>query len=149
MGRSRGGLTTKIHAVVDASGLPLRFALSPGQAHDSTLAGPLLDDHLPPDGFVLADKAYDAEWIRAMIPRRRMPCRSSPTAAPPPRPMPSAALSTACATGSSVSSTNSNSSGVIATRYEKLAANYLAMIKIATIRIWLRFNQSTEPFAKF
>ena len=67
MGRSRGGLTTKIHAVVDASGLPLRFALSPGQAHDSTLAGHLLDDQLPPDGFVLADKAYDAEWIRAMI----------------------------------------------------------------------------------
>ena len=67
MGRSRGGLTTKIHTVVDASGLPLRFALSPGQAHDSTLAGALLDDHLPPDSFVLADKAYDAEWIRVMI----------------------------------------------------------------------------------
>ncbi len=67
MGRSRGGLTTKIHTVVDASGLPLRFALSPGQAHDSTLAGALLDDHLPPDSFVLADKACDAEWIRAMI----------------------------------------------------------------------------------
>ena len=32
MGRSRGGLTTRIHSVVDASGLPLRFALSPGQA---------------------------------------------------------------------------------------------------------------------
>ena len=31
----------------------------------------------------------------------------------------------------------------IATRYEKLAAIYLAMIKIATIRIWLRFNEST------
>ena len=31
----------------------------------------------------------------------------------------------------------------IATRYEKLAANYLAMIKIATIRIWLRVNEST------
>ena len=67
MGRSRGGLTTKIHAVVDASGLSLRFALSLGQAHDSTLAGSLLDDQLPPDGFVLAEKAYDAEWIRAMI----------------------------------------------------------------------------------
>ena len=67
MGRSRGGLTTKIHTVVDASGLPLRFALSPGQAHDSTLAEALLDDHLPPDSFVFADKAYDAEWIRAMI----------------------------------------------------------------------------------
>ena len=67
MGRSRGGLTTKIHTVVDAEGLPLRFALSPGQAHDSTLAGPLLDDRLPPNSFVLADKACDAEWIRAMI----------------------------------------------------------------------------------
>ena len=66
MGRSRGGLTTKIHTVVDASGLPLRFALSPGQAHDSTLAGALLDDRLPPDSF-LGDKAYDAEWIREMI----------------------------------------------------------------------------------
>ena len=65
--RSRGGLTTKIHSVPDASGLPVRFALSSGQAHDSTLAGALLDDHLPLDAFVLADKAYDAEWIRAMI----------------------------------------------------------------------------------
>ena len=51
----------------DASGLPLRFALSPGQVHDSTLAGPLLDDQLPSDSFVLADKTCDAEWIRAMI----------------------------------------------------------------------------------
>ena len=69
MGRSRGGLTTKIHTVVDATGLPLRFALSLGQAHDSTLAGPFarLEDQLPADGFVLADKASDAEWIRAMI----------------------------------------------------------------------------------
>ena len=38
----------------DASCLPLRFALRPGQAHDSTLAGALLDDRLPPDSFVLA-----------------------------------------------------------------------------------------------
>ena len=63
MGRSRGGLTTKIHLVVDADGLPIRYDLSPGQAHDSTAAGALLAD-LPPDSFLLADKAYDAEWIR-------------------------------------------------------------------------------------
>ena len=67
MGRSRGGLTTKIHAVVDASGLPLRFTLSPGQAHDSTAAEALLEDQLPADSFLLGDKAYDAEWIRTMI----------------------------------------------------------------------------------
>src|SRR5262249_41563869 len=39
MGRSRGGLTSKIHAVVDSNGLPVRLALSPGEAHDVRLAG--------------------------------------------------------------------------------------------------------------
>ena len=37
MGRSGGGLTMKIHAVIDASGLPLRFALSPGQVHNMSI----------------------------------------------------------------------------------------------------------------
>ena len=35
VGRSRGGLTTKIHALVDGKGLPIRLALSAGQEHDS------------------------------------------------------------------------------------------------------------------
>src|SRR5882762_4949901 len=39
MGRSRGGLTNKIHALVDSNGLPVRLALSPGEAHDVRLAG--------------------------------------------------------------------------------------------------------------
>ena len=34
MGRSRGGLTTKIHALVDANGLPILLKLTAGQAHD-------------------------------------------------------------------------------------------------------------------
>jgi|EndMetStandDraft_5_1072996.scaffolds.fasta_scaffold300566_1 hypothetical protein len=33
MGRSRGGLTSKVHAVVDGNGLPIRLALCPGEAH--------------------------------------------------------------------------------------------------------------------
>ncbi|RMW07005.1 ISPs1a-2, partial [Pseudomonas coronafaciens pv. porri] len=43
LGRSRGGLTTKIHMVCDANGVPLRFMLSPGQASDIAHAQPLLD----------------------------------------------------------------------------------------------------------
>jgi len=66
VGRSRGGLTTKIHTLVDAQGLPIRFLLSPGQDHDATAADTLLDDLLP-DSFLLGDKAYDADWIRAKI----------------------------------------------------------------------------------
>jgi len=42
MGRSRGGLTNKIHAVVDRSGLPVRLALTRGEAHDNRLAAKLL-----------------------------------------------------------------------------------------------------------
>jgi hypothetical protein len=38
MGRSRGGLTSKTHAVVDANGLPIHVALTPGEAHDNRLA---------------------------------------------------------------------------------------------------------------
>jgi hypothetical protein len=37
MGRSRGGLMTKIHAVVDTNGLPVHLALTPGEAHDNRL----------------------------------------------------------------------------------------------------------------
>jgi transposase len=42
MGRSLGGLTSKIHALVDTNGLPVRLALTAGEAHDNRLAGKLL-----------------------------------------------------------------------------------------------------------
>jgi transposase len=42
MGRSRGGLTSKIHAVVDTNGLPVRLGLTAGEAHDNRLVLKLL-----------------------------------------------------------------------------------------------------------
>lgn len=42
MGRSRGGLTTKIHALVDANGLPVALKLTEGQAHDGRSAADML-----------------------------------------------------------------------------------------------------------
>jgi transposase len=42
MGRSRGGLTSKIHAVVDTNGLPIRLGLTAGEAHDNRLVFKLL-----------------------------------------------------------------------------------------------------------
>jgi hypothetical protein len=65
MGRSRGGLTSKIHAVVDSNGLPVRLALSPGEAHDVRLAGKLLS-RLKPGSMLLADRGYG--WPRVMSP---------------------------------------------------------------------------------
>ena len=46
MGRSRGGLTTKIHALVDANGLPVALKLTEGQAHDGRSAADMLQGPL-------------------------------------------------------------------------------------------------------
>jgi transposase len=65
VGRSRGGLTSKIHALVDSNGLPVRLALSQGEAHDVRLAGKLLS-RLKSGSMLLADRGYDADWIREL-----------------------------------------------------------------------------------
>lgn len=65
MGRSRGGLTTKIHALSDALGRPLRFILTGGEAGDITMAPALLAN--VEAGGVIADKAYDSNALRALI----------------------------------------------------------------------------------
>lgn len=65
MGRSRGGLTSKIHAVVDANGLPIQLGLTRGEAHDNRLCSVLLNK-LHPHTMLLADRGYDADWIRAL-----------------------------------------------------------------------------------
>lgn len=43
MGRSRGGMTTKIHALVDADGRPIRLKLTAGQAHDGRSAADMFE----------------------------------------------------------------------------------------------------------
>jgi transposase len=69
MGRSRGGLSSKIHAIVDGNGLPLKLALTAGEAHDNRLAGKLLSD-LKSETMLLADRGYDADWIRALAAKK-------------------------------------------------------------------------------
>lgn len=59
IGRSRGGLSTKIHALVDALGNPLKIILTAGQVHDLTGADALLPGMQAE--ALLADKAYDAD----------------------------------------------------------------------------------------
>ena len=59
IGRSRGGLSTKIHAVTDALGNPTGFHLTPGQAHDLEGADALLPSSKAQT--VIADKGYDAK----------------------------------------------------------------------------------------
>jgi len=66
MGRSRGGLTTKIHALVDALGRPIRLKLTEGQAHDGRSAVDMFGA-LGPGSVLLADRAYDSDALRARL----------------------------------------------------------------------------------
>ena len=69
MGRSRGGLTTKIHALVDANGLPIRLKLTEGQAHDGRSAADMLDG-IGAGQILLADRAYDSDRLRESLKER-------------------------------------------------------------------------------
>ena len=77
IGRSRGGLSSKIHQLVDARGRPLVVLIGPGQANDSPMLPALLAQlrvqrsgrgrpRTTPDA-VLGDKAYSARAHRALL----------------------------------------------------------------------------------
>ncbi len=61
LGRSRGGLSTKIHMTTDALGRPVRFLLTAGQTNDAKEAERLLEG--VQTGYVIADKGYDTERV--------------------------------------------------------------------------------------
>ncbi len=61
LGRSRGGLSTKIHLLADEQGLPLEFRITPGQAGEYAPAAELLDGKRAE--AVLADRGYDADSL--------------------------------------------------------------------------------------
>ena len=69
IGRSRGGRTTKVHALTDESGRPVALCLTPGQAHDLTGVAELLT-RIPTPRRLLADRAYDARRLRDWLAER-------------------------------------------------------------------------------
>jgi transposase len=69
MGRSRGGLTTKIHALVDANGNAIALKLTEGQAHDGRSARDMLGG-IGAGQTLLADRAYDSDAFRGALAER-------------------------------------------------------------------------------
>ncbi|WP_234834569.1 IS5 family transposase [Sinorhizobium meliloti] len=134
MGRSRGGLTSKIHALVDAEGRPVNLRLTGGQIADCTEADALTDE-LGEGDILLADKGYDSNAIRAKAAERKAWANILPK-------------------------TNRKGSFIfsrwiyrqrnlverffnrikqfrgIATRYDKHPGNYPAAVKLVAARIW-------------
>lgn len=137
MGRSRGGLTSKIHALVDANGLPVVLKLTEGQAHDGRSATDMLRG-LGAGQILLADRAYDSDALRQTMAAqgawanvRAMPQRRDP-------PTFSARLYR-CRNVVERFFSKLKHFRAVATRYEKHDGNYLALVKLAAARIWMRF----------
>jgi transposase len=137
MGRSRGGLTTKIHALVDANGLPIALKLSEGQAHDGRSAADILAA-IGPDQILVADRAYDSDAIRDALAERGAWANIKPLA----RRINIPAFSAFLYRYRNLVERFFNKLKhfrAIATRFEKHDANYLAVVKLAATRIWMRF----------
>jgi transposase len=137
MGRSKGGLTTKIHALVDANGLPIVLKITPGQAHDGRSAADMFES-LTPGDVLLADRAYDSNALRAVMAERGVWAN---VRAMPQRVRQPAFSAHLYKLRNAVERFFSKIKHyrAIATRYEKHPENYLALIKLAAARIWMRF----------
>lgn len=136
MGRSKGGLSSKIHMACDALGYPLGFIVTGANVSDFDQCKPLLDKHLNPGSMALMDKGYDSDAIRKRVNEKG---------------------------GVAVIAVNASRSlkpdfdehiykerhkvenlfgrmkryRRIATRYEKLYETFAAMVTLACIMIWL------------
>lgn len=140
MGRSRGGMTTKIHALVDADGRPIRLKLTAGQAHDGRSTTDMFET-VGSGQILLADRAYDSDGLRQSLKERgAWGCI---------RPMPNRvnipAFSPWLYKQRNAVERFFNKLKhfrAIATRYDKRDDNFLASIQLAAIRIWLRSYES-------
>ena len=121
--------------------MPLRLGLTAGQAHDAPAALALLD-RLEPRTIVLGDKAYDGNAIRDLIEAQgavpNIPAKSNRKWRP-------CFSKTLYRERNQVERFFSKLKHFrrIATRYDKLADNFLAMVKLASLRLWLRAYEST------
>ena len=113
--------------------------LTPGQAHDLTCAESLLEDADP--GALLGDKAYDGDSLIGTLAQRGITPVIPPKAN---RKVPRACdFALYCERNLIERFFNKlKHFRAVATRYDKRDDNYLACVKLASIRIWMRFNES-------
>jgi transposase len=134
LGRSVGGHSTKIHCICDSLGLPIRFLLSGGEVHDSRMAQALFDGLF--GKHLLADKGYDSQSLVTAAEAAGMivliPSRSN-------------SLNPRTYDPAIYRERNQierlfnrlKNCRRVASRYEKTARNYLAMLQIAGTMLWL------------
>ena len=133
-------MTTKIHALVDADGLPIMLKLTEGQAHDGKSAEDMLGG-ITKGQILLADRAYDSDALRHNLADRGAWANVKPLS----RRIRIPAFSSFLYRYRNLAERFFNKLKhfrAVATRFEKHDANYLANVKLAASRIWMRHNES-------
>ena len=134
IGRSRGGRNTKIHAVADAKGRLLSILLSGGQAHDCPPAQRLIR-RIKAARKLLGDKAYDSadlrQWLKDRGTRPVIPNRSN-------RKQPFSFDKKSYKQRHRIENAFSRLKDFrrIATRYDRLARNFLASVCLVAAIVW-------------
>jgi transposase len=156
LGRSRGGFTTKLHLAFDGQGRPLSIILTAGQRHDSTQLESTLDGIRVPrrrgrprkrPHQVTGDKGYSypkcrralrQRGIRHVIPERKDQREQRQQKGPAGGRAPRFDKTVYRLRSWAERGVNRLKQWrAVATRYEKRAHNYLALVQIASIMIWL------------
>ena len=135
LGRSRGGLSTKLHVTTEALGLPVRLIASAGQRNDIAF-GPALIEGLEA-GAVIADKGYDADHLVDAI------AKTGAEPVIPPRKHRKTQRSHDAELYKERNRIERFFNKLkqfrrVATRYDKLLTNFMGFVKLAAIAIWLR-----------
>ncbi len=146
LGKSQGGFSTKLHLRAEGKGKPMTFVLTAGQRHEATKLEALMEQgavkrvgrgrpKLRPQR-ILGDKAYSSRKIRRYLKRRgigyTIPRRSNETRTGP--------FNRALYKERNYVERLINRLKQfrrVATRYEKRAVNFLAMVTLASIMLWL------------
>ena len=133
--RSRGGLSTKIHVATKALGLPLRLIGAPSQRNDIAFAHDLVDGIEAE--VAIADKGYDADHLVDRIAEA-----GAEVVIPPKR---NRKVQRAYDTDLYKERNRIErffnklkQFRRVATRYDKLLANFMGFVKLAAIAIWLK-----------
>lgn len=134
MGRSKGGLTTKVNLLSDAHGNPITFELTGGNAHDMSAADLLVEQSKAE--AMIADKGYDSDPLREKLSESGItpiiPRRSNSTK---PNPDFDKELYKARHVIENLFAKMKQFRG-FATRYDKLKRNYAAVVSLVCFMVW-------------
>jgi transposase len=134
IGRSRGGPTTKIYALTDACGRAVALLLTPGNSADISAAPSLLAARSAPRRLI-ADKGYDANSLRRALEAQKTEA-VIPSTTSRKRPIPYDRRAYRERNRIERAFCSLKDFRRVATRYDKLARNFLAAVEIAAVILW-------------